>query len=63
MPTSVRDLLEAFDALPLAEQREVAAEILRRTAGADDLPDAALHELAVELFRGYDAQEAGRADS
>jgi hypothetical protein len=63
MPPQARDLLDAFDALPAEEQRQVAAEILRRTAGADDLPDAAYHELAVELFLGYDAREADRADS
>ena len=37
-------------------------EILRRSAGADDLPEAGLHELADELFRSYDAEEAARAE-
>jgi hypothetical protein len=55
-------LLAAFDALPPDEQRQVAAEILRRTAASGDLPEAALDELADELFRGYDAEEADRAD-
>jgi hypothetical protein len=61
MTETVRDLLRAFDALPLAEQHQVAAEILRRWAPDEGLPDAALDELTAELFRGYDAEEAARA--
>jgi hypothetical protein len=60
---SARNLLAAFEALPPDDQRQVAVEILRRTAGAEDLPEAALHELADELFRSYDGEEAARADS
>ena len=63
MSTTAREVLAAFDSLPPPEQQQVAAEILRRTAGAGDLPEAALHELAAELFRSYDAEEAARADS
>lgn len=63
MTASVRDLLAAFDVLSPAEQQQVAAEILRRSVVAGDLPEAALHELAVELFRSYDAEEAARAES
>lgn len=63
MSTAARDLLSAFDALTPQEQQEVAAEILRRTAPAGDLPDAAFDELAAELFRGYDAEEAAGAGS
>jgi hypothetical protein len=62
MSTSARNLLAAFDALPPAEQQQVVVEILRRTAPADDLPESAFDELAAELFRGYDAEEAARAD-
>jgi hypothetical protein len=58
MTATARALLSAFEALPPAEQQEVAAEILRRSAGTDDLPEAGLTELAAELFRGYDAEEA-----
>jgi hypothetical protein len=58
MPETVRDLLRAFDALSPAEQNELAAEILRRWVPDEGLPDAALDELAAELFRGYDAEEA-----
>jgi hypothetical protein len=58
---TVRDLLRAFDALTPAEQHQVAAEILRRSASGGELPEAALGELTAELFRGYDAEEATRA--
>lgn len=62
MTATARNLLAAFDALPPDEQQQVAAEILRRTAATGDLPEAALDELAAELFRGYDAEEAAHAD-
>jgi hypothetical protein len=57
-----RKLLATFDSLPPDEQQQVAAEILRRAATAEDLPEAVLDELAAELFRSYDADEAARAD-
>jgi hypothetical protein len=60
MTTAARDVLKAFEALAPAEQQQVAAEILRRTAPEGDLPEAALDELAAELFRGYEAEEAAR---
>jgi hypothetical protein len=63
MTTTARKLLAAFDALSPEEQQQVAAEIVRRTASVGDLPEAALDELADELFRGYDAEETARADS
>ena len=62
MTATARNLLAVFDALPPDEQHQLATEILRRTAGKGDLPEAALDELAGELFRAYDAEEAGRAD-
>jgi hypothetical protein len=55
-------LLLAFDALSPAEQHDVVCELLRRTTVSDDLPEAALHELADELFRSYDAEETALAD-
>jgi hypothetical protein len=58
MSPAARDLLKAFDGLPAAAQHEVAVAILRRTATTDDIPEAALHELADELLCGYDAEEA-----
>ncbi len=63
MTTSAQQILTAFDGLSPAEQQQVAAEILRRATGTDDLPEEGLNELAAELFRGYDAEEAGRAES
>jgi hypothetical protein len=61
MTASARELLAAFEALPAAEQHQVAAEILRRSFGTGDLPEESLHELAAEVFRGYDAEEAAGA--
>jgi len=55
---AARELLMTFDALSPADQVAVTAVILRRAASADDLSEDALHELADELFRSYDAEEA-----
>jgi hypothetical protein len=57
MTATARKMLAAFDALPPGEQHQLATEILRRTAGAGDLPEAALDELADGLFRAYEAGE------
>lgn len=62
MSETARELLAAYDALPPKEQREVAAAILQRSIATDELSGAGLDELAIELFRGYDAEEAGHAD-
>jgi len=62
MSTGARELLAGFDALPASEQRQVAAEILRRTSGTGELPEEALYELADEVFRMYDAEESAGAD-
>src|SRR5271168_2618973 len=58
MTQSARSVLTAFESLPPSEQHPVATEILRHFVPTDDLPEAALHESADELFRGYDAEEA-----
>ena len=63
MTATAREILAAFDTLPAGDQQQVASEILRRSAGSGPLPEVALDELAAELFRGYDAEEAARADS
>ena len=63
MIQTVQDLLQAFDALSPAEQQQVATEILRRWTPDEPLPDTALDEMAAELLRGYDAEEAARAGS
>jgi hypothetical protein len=61
MTEIVRDLLRAFNALSPEEQKQMTAEILRRCVPDEGLPDAALDELAAELFRSYDAEEDTRA--
>jgi hypothetical protein len=63
MTATVRQLLDSFEALPDADKHQAAVEILRRYGGAaeGDLPEAALVELADELFRALDAEEAGHA--
>lgn len=63
MSTDAQNLIQAFDALPASAQHEVAVAILRRTATMDDIPEAALTELADELFRSYDAEESAHANA
>jgi hypothetical protein len=58
MTKAAQDILNAFVALPPAEQREVAVAILRQTAPDEDLSESAFNEIATELFRTYDAEEA-----
>jgi hypothetical protein len=58
----VSDLLRAFDALSPAEQHQVATIILRRSAGSGEIPDEAFNELAADLFRTFDAEEAADVD-
>lgn len=61
MTVAAQNLLAAFDTLSASERQQVAAEILRRSMASEDLPEIALDELAAEIFRGYDAEEAGHA--
>lgn len=61
MTAKAHDVIVAYDALSDSEKQQVAAEILRRGSTTNGLTDEALHELADELFRGYDAEEAARA--
>jgi hypothetical protein len=63
MTTAVQQLLDSFDALPDAEKHQAIVEILRRWPGPmeGDVPEGALVELADEMFRNLDAEEAGRA--
>ncbi len=63
MTQSVRDLLRTFSTLSPVEQHQMATEILRQSVADGSLPDAALDELAAELFRSYDAEEDARAAS
>ena len=61
MTAGVRELLNSFDQLPEAEQREAATEILRRSLSLELPPidDETLVERAEELFLNLDRQEAG----
>jgi hypothetical protein len=63
MTTAVYNLLNSYGALPPAQQREAAVEILRRAALAatGDVPEAGLKELADELFQNLFAEEARHA--
>ncbi|MEX0715715.1 MAG: hypothetical protein WD066_03975 [Planctomycetaceae bacterium] len=61
MTSAAIDLLSAFERLSPSEKQEVTAEILRRSPLPGELSDAALHELADELFQAYDAEEAADA--
>lgn len=58
MTKAAQDLLNAFMALPPAEQQEVTVAILRQTAPQADLSESAFDEIAAELFCVYDAEEA-----
>ena len=60
MSTDVQNLIETFNQLSEAEQREAASEILRRTINFD-LPELSDEELvlnAEELFLELDRREA-----
>ncbi|MFL5242866.1 MAG: hypothetical protein ACJ8FY_12215 [Gemmataceae bacterium] len=64
MTTSVRQILDAFDALPDVDKHQAAVEILRRASkGSGDLSEEALAELADELFSALDVAEANHAPS
>jgi len=63
MSAMARELLKTFELLDPEDRQEVATEILRRSAGerwgAGDLEDEAYVELACDLFKMYDKEEAG----
>ena len=60
MSTDSQQLLSSFDALPLVEQREVVAELLRKAADWETPPlaDDELVRLADEVFIEMDRREA-----
>lgn len=61
MTANAREVLQAFQALPPEEQRQVMIEILRNGPDQDELSESELNQLADELFCRYDAEEAARA--
>jgi hypothetical protein len=63
MIATANELVAAFDALPAEERKRATETLLRRWCGEGEIPEAAYDELADELFRRYDAEEAARADS
>ena len=62
MTDRARELLATYETLSEADQAELAAAILRRTASSG-LSDQGLLEVADDLFRSYDEEEAGDAAS
>jgi len=63
MTVAANHVIAAFNALAPEEQLQVAVEILRRSSDTGELDDDAFVELAVDVFRGYDAEESSGADS
>ena len=63
MTSDVQNILHTFDALPDADKRSLASEILRRSASLDQQPltDEQLTETADELFQELDRQEGDDA--
>jgi hypothetical protein len=64
MTTQVQNFLSNFKALPLEDQRELAAEILRRSVKLETVPlsDDHLTVLADELFLKLDREETRSAN-
>ncbi|MCL2639550.1 MAG: hypothetical protein FWD53_01765 [Phycisphaerales bacterium] len=65
MSAIARELLKTFESLDPEDRQEVAAEILRRSAGrwgAGDLQDETYVELARDIFEMYDKEEAGNGE-
>ncbi len=60
MSTDSQNLLSSFEALPLVEQREVAAAILQKAANWESPPltDNDLASMADEVFLELDRHEA-----
>jgi hypothetical protein len=64
MTIAVQSLLETFDGLSDRERQEAAVEILRRvTSSEGELTDDALVDVADDLFRLLDSEEAADADA
>ena len=65
MTGPANQILDAFDALPPNERREVAAALLRRLLddAPPDMPDEALVAAAEDLFLELDAAEGDDGES
>lgn len=63
MTPAVQQFLNTFDSLSEADKYQAAVKILRRVwpFGEGDLPESGLVEVADELFRALDAEEARHA--
>jgi hypothetical protein len=59
MTSQVQNFLSHFKALPVEDQRELATEILRRSANLETVPlsDDQLTAMADELFLKFDHEE------
>ncbi|HVT82457.1 MAG TPA: hypothetical protein VHM90_17585 [Phycisphaerae bacterium] len=62
MSSAAQTLLSRFDSLNAEDQKEVAAEILRRSLVTEPMNDAQLSEAAASVFQAYDA-EAKRGEN
>ncbi len=62
MSSQALAILKSFETLSDTEKQSVAAEILHRIPGDEDLPGPMLDALADELFAALDAEEAAHAD-
>ena len=58
MSEAGRAVLANFSELSAQDQREVVAELVRRASDGGELTEAALDEVASELFQSYDTEEA-----
>jgi hypothetical protein len=63
MTVAAQQVLAAFNALAPEDQQKVAVEILRKSATSGELSDEAFDEIAADVFRSYDAEESGSANS
>ena len=60
MTQAAQRIIAEFEALSPQEQHEVAVEVLRRSAGEDELTDGTLDQLADELFLSCEAEESAQ---
>jgi len=58
MSAAVKQLLNAYDALPDPERGVLLQELLRRPIGVGQWTDDGLESAAEELFLSYDDEEA-----